>query len=604
MTSESCQKEFDHDIQLQAYDNFGLAINGTQFWITLKIVKDGKRITIQLPTINFQISPAFNPDGETPGGTIRTIDGFLPEDLRPSDPVYRSYLVASNNGMSLPFSFVTPPTELPVPPVGYILSVTLFGAIIIQGVGTFNNLIPPGPQILMPTDVSYSVKPSHGLCQNFKISPGVANITQFPPSIIALGGYRDSHVNDAFDGVFAWTWVDNSNVPDKTNGTMNAWVAVGKLKKGKLKMRKPVQLSNLAPGIFSWSTAVAINRTDKNNIVVSYSILNFPTASYRAVSFDGGKTWPAEFNGPTNIQPINGAGDNRGVAADKYGNIWYGTTNIDLSSPQQPEYPTFWISTDGGVTFSVAYTVSPIVYSPNDEGWDYPQFCFGGDGQGNYGLWFSADYYAIDYITGEGVSIIPSSGFLPITGKGTYGTGNSILLNSLANTQAYPVLAASEDGRVWSNFNTDESVIFTPWVVRFKSPGPLDVNYAGPWNLTMTNVSPAYGFGNAISYPGDGYLAGGVQDIIYDEKRKALYLVLALQVPESSQDLSIFLIISRNNGQSWSDPFYISTTNFANRGFQSMALDIVTGDLVFGWLRWKKRSNVSEYGIFWSRAQS
>ena len=31
------------------------------------------------------------------------------------------------------------------------------------------------------------------------------------------------------------------------------------------------------------------------------------------------------------------------------------------------------------------------------------------------------------------------------------------------------------------------------------------------------------------------------------------------------------------------DPIDISTTDFANRGFQSMALDSVTGNLVFGW---------------------
>ena len=84
----------------------------------------------------------------------------------------------------------------------------------------------------------------------------------------------------------------------------------------------------------AWDTAVAINRTNKNNIVVSYGVIDniairLGTAlPYRAVSFDGGKTWP--INGPTNIQPTGTSrsfGDNRGVSSDKYGNIWYGTTN-------------------------------------------------------------------------------------------------------------------------------------------------------------------------------------------------------------------------------------------------------------------------------------
>lgn len=33
----------------------------------------------------------------------------------------------------------------------------------------------------------------------------------------------------------------------------------------------------------------------------------------------------------------------------------------------------------------------------------------------------------------------------------------------------------------------------------------------------------------------------------------------------------------------WSDPILINNTDFANRGYFSMALDEVTGDLVFGW---------------------
>ena len=45
----------------------------------------------------------------------------------------------------------------------------------------------------------------------------------------------------------------------------------------------------------------------------------------------------------------------------------------------------------------------------------------------------------------------------------------------------------------------------------------------------------------------------------------------------------IYFMISRNNGQSWSKPINIANTEFANRGFQSMALDSIRGDLIFGW---------------------
>ena len=82
-------------------------------------------------------------------------------------------------------------------------------------------------------------------------------------------------MNDAFDGVAAWAWTDNSTVPDKTNGTMNVMVAIGKItKNGTLKVAPPIQLTNLAPGFMAWDTAVAINRKDEKNIVVSWELLD------------------------------------------------------------------------------------------------------------------------------------------------------------------------------------------------------------------------------------------------------------------------------------------------------------------------------------------
>ena len=442
-------REFDHKIQLQLYDGYSVPVNGTEFWVTLKIVKTGNKVLLQLPTINFQTGPTSPDDPFAPApptGTIQTSAGFLPEDLRPSDPVYRSYIGASNNGMSEAFSFTTPPADLPVPIAGYIVSVTLFGSLIIQGAGTNSNAIFAGPQILLPMDIEYLVEQTRKLCPNFEISTGASDVTQFTggPDGAAGTGYRDSHVNDAFDGVVGWAWADNSNIPDKTNNTLNIWVRIGKIKDGKLKMRKPIQLTNNPVGTFIFDTAVAINRTDKKNIVVSWGINNAPTTPYRAVSFDGGKTWP--INGPTNIQPTGvpgGAGDNRGVSSDKFGNIWYGTTNLSDNMGNNIDQPTFWISSDKGKTFTVAYTTS----SPSDLGlifYDFPQFCFGGDGLGNYGLWFTSDS---ESILGD---LIPITGFIPITGLGVYGNGITQVLSSFSNLQELPSITASFDGRVWT----------------------------------------------------------------------------------------------------------------------------------------------------------
>ena len=97
---------------------------------------------------------------------------------------------------------------------------------------------------------------------------------------------------------------------------------------------------------------MAINRTNKKNIVVSWdeltvvgSQLSFqPTAAY---SNDGGKTWT------TVLIPVIGlAEDCRGVTADKYGNFLY-CINERLPTPISPNpgplviEATFFASSNG-----------------------------------------------------------------------------------------------------------------------------------------------------------------------------------------------------------------------------------------------------------------
>ena len=209
----------------------------------------------------------------------------------------------------------------------------------------------------------------------------------------------------------------------------------------------------------------------------------------------------------------------------------------------------------------------------------FPQFCFGGDGQGNYGLWFVADYFPVV----DGVaSIVPVVGFIPVYGLGSYGTGTVQFLYSLPDTQLLPDIAASEDGRVWACSYISTHLYYLPSGVRFKSPGPLDSNYAEPWQMTISNQSWSSTYiGYFTSHPVYGYFNGS-RIIIFDESGRCLDALFCNTAPDTSQDMRLYFLIS-NNGQTWSRPFYISDSNFANRGYQSMALDIKTGNLIFGW---------------------
>ena len=51
---------------------------------------------------------------------------------------------------------------------------------------TFGNIIPAGPQILMPTDITYIVKPKVALCKNYIIDPGFTNTTQFTNPMLQM----------------------------------------------------------------------------------------------------------------------------------------------------------------------------------------------------------------------------------------------------------------------------------------------------------------------------------------------------------------------------------------------------------------------------------
>ncbi len=582
---------FEHNIQLQLFDFNGFPVENTKFWVALNVLKRGPEVTLQLPVINFQTGQisSENPNPSNvliPGGYLYTVDGFLPANVRPVDLVPRSVLAGSNNGLSPVFSFTQTPSTLPEPPVGYIVQVTNAGALQIQGAETFENIIPAGPQIMLPIDITYLARQAPRLLDNRRLSTGLTSTVNFTSSAAANNGVRDSHVCDADAGIAAWAWCDNSNIKQTIN-TLNVMVSIGTTdSSGKLTVGAPIQITNFPANVGAWDTAIAINRTNPDNIVVSYGMFDYELGGNtlcRAVSFDRGVTWgepfdgvtAQPFNGPLAVQPAGGFGDARGVASDNLGTFWYSATANALS-----DAPLFYTSTNQGVDFNITFTAPTDILLP-DQKYDYPQFCFGFNATGEYGL-----YYIVDIDSNNGDSF-PSLGFLPITGTDL--TPTVTLLPEFTNTLKFSQLTSSPDGRVWMlAIPNGAATPILPIVLAFKSPGSLNANIAGAWDTSVVNLFDLLNTDTNIpsgvdSQPVDGFIQHSVQSIIYDEGRKALYALCAAQTPDDSQNMRIFFIISRDNGMTWSAPIDISTTDFANRGFQSMALDTVTGNLIFGW---------------------
>ena len=100
-----------HNIQLQLADSLGFPIVGSEFWVTLEVIRESLEenkslVTLQLPLINFQTQAAPSPDnpfgpGLVPGGYLYTSDGFLSRKNRPFVLVPPSIVAASDNGHSL-----------------------------------------------------------------------------------------------------------------------------------------------------------------------------------------------------------------------------------------------------------------------------------------------------------------------------------------------------------------------------------------------------------------------------------------------------------------------------------------------------------------------
>ncbi len=94
-----------------------------------------------------------------------------------------------------------------------------------------------------------------------------------------------------------------------------------------------------------------------------------------------------------------------------------------------------------------------------------------------------------------------------------------------------------------------------------------------------------------ITYPvgENSFYVIAVTGIIQDHKRNTVYVLLNTQpsfnYPNGiqSQDFETFLVISVDNGVTWSPKIDIASTVNQNRGFQSMTLDEAEGSLYFGW---------------------
>lgn len=144
-----------------------------------------------------------------------------------------------------------------------------------------------------------------------------------------------------------------------------------------------------------FGSSVAVNTIRPWNIVAqaapvgrnkrSYRDVKTLSWTHRFVSNDYGTTWPNEYNGPINNNPVlkDGAGDDRGVFCDMYGTFW------ELKSPHEWRVPgssnkslvISISSSKDGITWYTGFTGVCAPLSPQEQYYyDSPSISFGYDG--------------------------------------------------------------------------------------------------------------------------------------------------------------------------------------------------------------------------------
>lgn len=309
-----------------------------------------------------------------------------------------------------------------------------------------------------------------------------------------------------------------------------------------------------------------------------------------AVSNNGGVTFgPSFLLDPTIDFPAAVAADCPGVQCDKYGNMWY-LINVDKSGQYLAENIMFYVSSDGGNTWSLFFETTDGTIS--DGFYDDPQFCFGNDGLGNYGIWFEGDYFTTTsaYFNNElRLGFIPIDKLNPTPLVGPATNYYTIVTNNqpnLLNTLTIVSIAAKNDGTVFLEtavLDTNALSYVGPIVIFVKPPGGFNTPLIGPW--TIDQITNQWGIPTA-SYPyglSRPYFPVSVKNMIVDDARGAIYAIITERLNFYSQNYNIFFMVSLDNGITWSEKFPLTKTVFQNRGFPSATLNSSDGALYVGY---------------------
>ncbi len=585
--SDISHQNLKDTITLDLADNTNTSLN-MPFQLPLDIEVIGKSVSIHIPAFNFTLPV---------DGYIFTEAGFLPRKIWPGDVVPQAFSLKSDQ------------TGL-----GYDLYVTNAGSLLVYDIG--GGFLPAGSYTTHATTVTYLLTPRSRFKapKNIRLTKQTSNATLLND----FGGdFFEFYDNSIVKDTFAVCWADNSKANSPNGRNHLDWIVrTGKIdpKTGKIKKLNDPVIVFKAPkeDYFFTEGSVVIDPFDSNHLFATavsiYAPIFFTSKNgshvWGAVSFDGGKTWDVQridgkfgfpFIPEDGIEPV----------FDDFGNLWisyiYSKTIEKYNNPINIVYA---VSTDGGLTFKKVGNINAPSH-PNFELnlFDYPRAAFGGDGQGGQAFWVSFTHYFDDPTSPYGYGSQLYISYIPVTGKGEYG---KVVHKPIASATfppfpgfEEPEITVTPDGKVYlvgysfdSNYNNNHLyLLVNPTGIVNLGPD----SFSGRKDFAFSNVGKT---NTVIPLQPSRNINCYSYGISYDPDLNRLYVGLVDMQPDFSGNMTLSLLHTDDDGQTWSIPRPIANTHLQARGEFNMSRDPFFGNLLFSWFDARGQQDQAEVNTF------
>ncbi len=317
--------------------------------------------------------------------------------------------------------------------------------------------------------------------------------------------------------------------------------------------------------------AIAVNPTNRNNIVIFTNIAEGVNGMFLAVTFDGGKTWNRRIVGQGN-DVFGDTCCDPSASFDPYGNLFLSWLyNVDQVVP-------IGLSTDGGLTFKLIATIkapSSLLKTKSSRS-ERGLFRFVDQetvttGANSVWVVFNAGgpIYAIGApVTGLGqVGAFTNGRVVPNTNNCTYGDvaigPRGEAMNVCSTTET-----GSGGGKVWVSTDPDGLGPAT-----FGSGVFVAETHVGGYDHIPAQALRSIDAETGLAWDRSGGPHNG-----------RVYLVYTLEQQNNSNNMDIYVRYSDDNGATWSSGVRVNDDNTVNSQFMSkIALDQTTGNIAVTW---------------------